>query len=169
MDEITAKRLKEVKTLNVGGPPADSMVSLCIYADDLDPDVVSGIVKSLPSQARRIGESDPDRPKAPPARTGGWILEAPEDLPFVDKINFILDSTTEDQDAWVLLAGNHDMTLRAAIFLRSWTEGFHLPNPTIGRFSRRGWSFSLSMYSAEGDEVIDAFLGVSSDREHKCD
>ena len=36
--------------------------------------------------------------------------------------------------------------------------GFELANDLLARVARRQWSFSLSMYSAEGDKIIDAFL-----------
>jgi hypothetical protein len=157
-DESTTKRPADADALNVGGSPRDSQATLCIYADDLDPEVVTAIVNCAPSMARRKGESYPERPKIRPAAVGQWFLEAPNELSFNDKIRFLLDATSNDGNVWHDLAESHRLELRAVIFLRSWTEGFELPNGTVAEIALRKWSFSLSMYSADGEEVLDAFL-----------
>lgn len=157
-DETTAQLLGEADALIVGGSPTDSQATLCIYADDLDPEVVTAIVNCVPSKARRKGECYPERPKIRPAPIGQWFLEAPNELPFNEKIRFLLDATCNEENVWYKLAESHRLELRAAIFLRSWTEGFELPNSTVAEIALRKWSFSLSMYSADGEEVLDAFL-----------
>jgi len=167
LDDSIRKRLKEAKTLDVGGPPIDSQATLCILADDLDPDFVSDAVGCQPTRSRRKGERYSDRPRIPPAPIGQWFLEAPKDLSFVDKIDFLLDSTTDDQTVWKTLAESYRLKLNGAIFLQSWTEGFELPNATLARISFRNWSFGLSMYSAEGEEIIESFLKDSPASEEK--
>lgn len=162
-DETATKRLAEADALNVGGSPTDSQATLCIYADDLDPEVVTAIVNCVPSKARRKGECYPERTKIRPAPVGQWFLEAPNELSFNDKIRFLLDATCNDGNVWHKLAESHRIELRAAIFLRSWTEGFVLTNSTVAEIAQRKWSFSLSMYSADGEEVLDAFI----DRDRK--
>lgn len=152
------KRFEGVRSINVGGPPIDSQASLAIYSDDIDPDAVTAIVGCSPTSALRKGERDPNRPKLPPAPIGQWLLEAPEQLPFVDKLTFLLSSTAERCDEWQALAATHRIEIRAAIFLRSWTEGFEIDAETLSAMARRRWSFGLSMYSAEGNEIVDAFV-----------
>jgi hypothetical protein len=165
IDNTIRDRLADAEALDVGGTPTDSQATLCIHADDLDPDFVTKIVKCSPTKARRKGDRYGDRPKIRPAPIGQWFLEAPDDLSFVDKIEFLLNSTTDAEDEWRRLADSHSLELRAAVFLRSWTEGFELSSDTLARISRRKWSFSLSMYSAEGEEIVDAFFGRSQPTE----
>lgn len=161
VDKTTHDRLADADALDVGGLPAESQATLCIYSDTLDPESVTRAVNCSPTKARRKGDRYPDRPKIRPAPIGQWFLEAPIELSFVEKIEFLLNSTTDSDNEWRVLAESHRLELRAAIFLRSWTEGFELPNDTLGRISQRKWSFSLSMYSAEGEEIVDAFLSRS--------
>ena len=165
VDDTIRDRLADTDALDVGGAPTDSQATLCIYADDLDPDSVTQALRCSPTRARRKGERYSDRPKIRPAPIGQWFLEAPDDLSFVDKIEFLLNSTTDTEDAWCSLAEFHRLELRAAIFLQSWTEGFDLSNDTLARISGRKLLFSLSMYSAEGEEIVDAFLRRSPSAE----
>lgn len=158
-DETTTQRLAHADAFHVGGSPTDSQATLCIYADDLEPVVVTASINCTPSMARRKGECYPQRPKIRPAPVGQWFLEAPDELSFNEKIRFLLDATCSDGNIWQKLAESHRLELRAAIFLRSWTEGFELSNSTLAEIALRKWSFSLSMYSADGEEALDAFLG----------
>lgn len=161
IDKTITQRLAEAKSLHVGGSPTNSMATLCIYADDLDPEHVTATVKCLPTKARRKGECYPDRPKIPAAPLGQWFLEAPDDLSFIDKIQFLLNSSTDVENEWQTLAESHSLQLHGAVFLESWTEGFELSNDMLAEIARRKWSFSLSMYSAEGEEILNAFLSRS--------
>lgn len=158
-DKKIRKRLAGVDALNVGGAPTISQATLCIYADNLEPEVVTATVKCAPTKARRKGERDTDRPKIRNAPVGQWFLEAPGELPFDDKIQFLLKSTCNEESVWRDLAESHQIELRATIYLASWTEGFQLSNITLAEIAARKWSFSLSMYSAEGEEILEAFLG----------
>ena len=158
MNEANRRRLSEAEYVNVGGSPNNSRVTLGIYAADLEPDFVSRLVGCAPTGARRLGERDPARPRSAPAFIGNWLLAAPRELPFRDQIQFLLDATTAEEASWLQLASSHQLQLRAAIFLQSWTEGFELPAEMVMNLAKRRWMFSLAMYSADGDEIVDAFL-----------
>ncbi|MBX3179043.1 MAG: DUF4279 domain-containing protein [Candidatus Hydrogenedentes bacterium] len=165
ISEDNHDRLTQASAIQVGGAPADSKATLCIYADALDPDFVSETVARRPTSARRKGERDARRPSIPPATVGQWFLEAPDPLPFVEKIQFLLDATTDLEGNWRTLAESHRLELRTAIFLRSWTEGFELSSDVLAEIARRHWHFSLSMYSADGDEIVESFLGPAIPRD----
>lgn len=158
MNEANRRRFSEAEYVNVGGSPNNSRVTLCIYAAELEPDFVSQAVGCAPTRARRLGERDPARPRSAPAFIGSWLLEAPRELPFTDQIQFLLEATTADEASWLQLASSHQLQLRAAIFLHSWTEGFELPAEMVMNLAKRRWLFSLAMYSADGDEIVEAFL-----------
>ncbi len=152
------ERLRESNSLNVGGPPRDSEATLCIYSDNLDPNAISALIGCDPTRARRKGESDPRRPRTPPAPVGQWFLEAPVHLPFAQKLKHLLAATTGNSDAWRELRQEHAYFVRSAIFLRSWTEEFWLDPDTLTEMASRQWGLALSKYSAEGEEILAAFL-----------
>ena len=154
------KRLKGVETINVGGPANDSRASLCIYSDDIDIDTISRLLECEPTKAHRRGDMV-GKSKTTPAKIGLWSLDAPSELSFENKLGYLISSTTPKRKAWDELATNHKIWLRCAIFLHSWTEGFGLPAKLIAEIGHRHWEFGLSMYSAEGNEIVDAFLKPS--------
>jgi hypothetical protein len=141
--------------LHVGGAVSDSTAHLILYAHDIDLEAVTAAVGCAPTEAHRRGEVVGKRR---PARTGLWSLETPEELSFPEKLEYLIRSTSSDHASWDALAAGHDIQLRCAIFLRAWTEGFELPAVLLAEIGRRHWSFGLSMYSAEGEEIVEAFF-----------
>lgn len=151
--------MKQAKLISVGGEPLDSKVSLCIYSPKLDIAAVTELVGCSPSHAHKKG--DLSTPKATiPARIGLWSVETPAGISFVDKIQHLLNITTGKISNWKLIAANHDLQLRCAVFLHSWNECFDLDPRLMIQIAERGWKFGLSIYSAGGDEVVDAFLSI---------
>jgi hypothetical protein len=139
------KRLAAAEFINVGGPVVASKANLCIYAEDID---LAGLTEQIgcrPTSARRKGEKDPKRPLIRPAVIGMWILEAPKELSFPDKIEFLLQGTTADLEVWREIGRACDVQLRCAVFLNSWTEGFDLSPDTLGDIGNRGWGV-LTVY-----------------------
>ncbi len=155
--------------ISVGGPSTDSNVSLCIYKDNIDLQALTALIGCEPTRARRKGDKVADRPKIPPAAIGQWFLEAPPALPFEEKIQFLLESTTSDSDVWQLIRQSHKIRMSCAIFLHSWTEGFDLSPEIISGIATRYWEFSLSMYSAEGDEIVNSFLQAHQENQERKD
>lgn len=159
ISERTLSRLETAKAIAVGGDPIDSIASLCVYSPTLVIETVTDLIGCSPSHAHLKG--DFATPKATiPARIGLWALDAPESLPFVEKIKHLLHATTGQISAWRRLAEEHDLQLRCAIYLHSWTEGFEIEPAVLGQVAERGWKFGLSIYSASGDEIVDAFLSI---------
>ncbi len=154
--EIEA-RLAKAKTINSGGDLNDSKVSLCVYSPSIDLAKVTSLLGCAPTHAHEKGQFP--RPKATmPSPIGLWALDAPTNLRFEEKIQYLLAATTKQIRTWNRLVTGHDVQLRCAIFLHSWSEGFDLPAETVAEVGKRGWKFSLAAYSAEGDEIVDAFL-----------
>lgn len=151
--------LKNSDYILVGGPTLDTDVKLCIYADELEPNWVSERVGCSPSEAFRKGERNLAYPKRPPAPTGRWILEAPNDLSFENQIAYLLDQTNQSSKVWESLEKTHALHLRSVISLHSWTEGFTLSPTLLAEIAQRKWEFMVSIYSAEGEEIVASFLG----------
>jgi hypothetical protein len=152
----TLTRLKAATTISAGGDLNDSTVSLCIYSSNIDLPRLTAQVGCAPTHGHRKGERPV--PGGAPARVGLWALDAPDRLRFEKKIRYLLNVTTSDPGTWRRLAKTHDVQLRCAIFLHSWNEGFDLPAEVVAEMGRRLWKFSLAAYSAEGDEIVEAFL-----------
>lgn len=161
--------LSDVNLISVGGPTIDSKVSLSIYKDDIDLSALTNLIGCEPTSARRKGEKVVGRPKIPPAPVGQWFLEAPHELPFEDKIKFLLEATEANSDVWRTIHQSHTIRLVCAVFLHSWTEGFVLSPEITSELATRYWEFSLSMYSAEGDEIVDSFLQDHQDNQRRKD
>ena len=149
------KKLKNVQSLDFGGRVADSRAGVWLYAEDIDIPKIARLLGCQPTEAHRKGEVVG---KGRPASIGLWALEAPLELPFDEKLAYLVKNTTSDKQAWDALATGHTIRLSCAIFLHSWTEGFVIPVDTVAEIGNRHWLFGMSVYSAEGDEVLDAFL-----------
>jgi hypothetical protein len=149
------KRLSQAKELKVGGMPTDSTARLYIYVDDIDIPAISDLLHCEPTEAHRKGDVIKKRP---PASIGLWCLEAPGNLSFPDKLSYLTETTTSNHGIWDKLASTHRLQLRCAVFLHSWTEGFDIPAEVIAEIGNRHWEYLFSMYSAEGEEILDAFL-----------
>jgi hypothetical protein len=154
-------KMKQKGRISVGGLISDSTAGLFLYANAIDLDALSSVLGVQPTECIRRGEVVGKRKPAP---VGYWNLEAPADLPFEEKLSYLLGSTTNDASTWDSLSRIHDIQLRCAFFLHSWTEGVELPADIIKEIGKRHWKFGLSVYSAEGDEIIDAFLSEEKDK-----
>ena len=158
-----ATKIGKAKALAVGGPVADSEVSLCLYADAIDLESISSLLGAKPTQAVRRGDVIGRRR---PARIGIWSLDAPKELTFEEKIEHLLRSTTKKRSTWDALAASHSIQLRCVLYLHSWTEGFDLPADILADIGGRHWQFGLAVYSAEGDEILEAFLSKGTKRKN---
>jgi hypothetical protein len=149
------ERLNKAKELYVGGDVSDSMVDLYIYSEDIDIPALSKLLECEPTHAQRKGEVIKKRA---PASIGFWCLKSPDNLLLPEKISYLIEKTTCNHAIWDQLNCTHKLELRCAVFLHSWTEGFEVPADITAEIGNRHWKFGMSMYSAEGNEIIEAFL-----------
>jgi hypothetical protein len=151
---------QQVKSLSVGGPIVDTSATLCLYADNIDPDTISLRLGTRPTSALKRGDVVGRRKPAP---IGQWSLEAPENLTFEEKLQYLLRVTTNERSTWDSLALVHRIELRCAFFLHSWTESVDLPADIVAEIGNRHWAICLSVYSAEGEEIVETFLSEHTD------
>jgi hypothetical protein len=150
------KRLNNTEYLNLEAPDTETKASLCIYSENIDIQAISALLGCNPTHSHKRGEKV--KPHSPPSKTGLWLLDAPDGLYFPDKLTYLIETTTSNHDVWDKLASLHRIELSCAVFLRSWTDGFTFPAELMEEIGRRHWQFGISVYSAEGDEIVDAFL-----------
>ncbi|MDR0609727.1 MAG: DUF4279 domain-containing protein [Planctomycetaceae bacterium] len=146
--------------INVGGSTTDSIATLILYEKNIEINIneITTLLGCEPTETHRKGDIYRYGRKETTAKIGLWILDAPKKLNFVMKIKYLLSKTVANKDIWIHLSKIYDIQLRSAIFLHSWTEGFELENKIISKMAKRHWKFVLSIYSAGGDEIVNAFL-----------
>jgi Domain of unknown function (DUF4279) len=162
----TKKILKVVKELNVGGSPKNLRANLCIYNQNIDIPLLTKLAGHEPTKSHIKGEIIGRRP---PASIGFWDLQAPAELSFPEKIAYLVQNTSSKKMAWDKIAENNKIQLRCAIFLHSWNEGFDIPADIIAEIGKRHWIFGMSIYSADGNEIIEAFLSKNKRKQRKSD
>ena len=152
------KRIAKAKVIASGGELKDSSVSLSIYSPELEVAMVTRLVGCKPSHAHAKGYIRRPPHGSGPAPIGIWFREAPKTLRFEEKIQHLLNITTSRAAMWRKLAKTHDIQLRCGIFMHAWCEGFELPERTLAALGARQWKLGVSIYSAEGEEILDAFF-----------
>lgn len=163
MNEKLDARMKNVQALAVGRSISESRVALLVYADEIDLDELTQKIGCEPTTALRKGEKDKNHPKRPAAQTGKWFLEAPRDLEFEQQVQYLFDRTTSDAVVWRNLISSHKIPLSCGIFLNSWNEVLSFSKQMISELAKRCWEVHFDIYSAEGDEIISAFLSKEPD------
>jgi len=153
-----AERLKRRRFISVGGPFQDARASLCLYAKRIDLDRITKEIGCAPSRAHKAGEIPP-RCRVP-SPIGLWSLGAPRSLGLEAQVKYLLRKTTRSSKTWQRLRQKHDVQLRCAVYLRSWSEGVDLSRQLIEELGRRHWSFTLAAYSAGGEEIVKDFLRI---------
>jgi hypothetical protein len=148
--------LSKAETLNLDAVGTETEVSLNLYSVSIDIEMLSKVLCCRPTKTQRIG--DKVKPHSPPAKIGRWALDAPNEMTLPNKLRFLLKATTSDQAVWDKLSLTHDIQVRCAIFLHSWTDGFDISSEVISDIGKRHWLFGISVYSAEGNEILNAFL-----------
>lgn len=130
----------------VGGVVDESRVSLAIYGDDLDPDVVSEVLRCAPSHSHRNG--DRRSQTSPPFRTGAWILtiegrapRGPNEL-----IDELLARFPVDAVFWRALTERYRVSVRVGIHAGGWNRGFDLPLGTVTALAQRGIGVGFDLY-----------------------
>ena len=163
---METKNIKKVKELNVGGSPNNSQAILYIYNQNIDIPLLTKLVGHKPTASHMKGEIIGKRP---PASTGLWDFQAPVELSFPKKLEYLVKNTSPKKMSWDKIAENNIIQLRCVIYLHSWNEGFDIPADIIAEIGKRHWKFGMSIYSADGDEIIEAFLSKNKRKPRKSD
>lgn len=136
--------------VSIGGPARQFRLSLRVFSDDLDPDEVSSLLGSPPTDSHRKGELRRGRR---PLRwnQSAWFFTADftegTDKPLHEVIDEMLDGLTDDLAVWRELTNRYQVDLFCGLFLeRTSNEGFMLPTKTMKRLVERGIEIDLDLY-----------------------
>jgi len=158
----TRTRLGRAKSINSGGELKDSSVTLTLYSPDINLPKLTALLGCKPTYSQVKGELRHPPHGSGPAPVGMWMLEAPKSRRFEDKIQYLLDATPSKRSIWRRLSTTHQVRLTCGIFMHAWNEGFELPVRAVAELGSREWKLGVDIYSAEGHEIVDAFLSKQS-------
>jgi len=138
----------------------ETLTSLRIFGDDLDPDEISALLGASPTSSAKKGEDRVNRDgiKRGVERTGRWLLEAvprqPEDLD--SQIVELLSPLTGDIAVWRSLVTRFKADIFCGFFMEESNEGLELRPETLEMMGARGLSLGLDIYGARPEEADEA-------------
>ncbi len=136
--------------VSIGGPVSEFRLSLRLFGDDLDPDEISGLLGSTPTDSYRKGDILPGRYRRT-AKQGAWFLTADHregtDKGISSVVNELIDSLNGDLTVWASLSRRYDVDFFCGVFMRhSGNEGFELALETMKRLLDRGVKIGFDIY-----------------------
>ncbi|MDJ0922839.1 MAG: DUF4279 domain-containing protein [Henriciella sp.] len=127
----------------------ETVASLRILGDDLDPDEVTALLGKSPDVGARRGEalklpSGSERA----ARTGRWSVKVARKTPgdLEAQIATLLSGTTNDLDVWRELTAKYSVDLFCGLFMDEGNEGLAISPGTLKLLGERGIALALDIY-----------------------
>ena len=153
-DKIIKFPEKPVVLAEAGGLVDQSSVTLGIYGDNLDPEVISRILGCRPTSSHRKGDPRDNGPRpTSPWPSGAWLLvidgespESPEELS-----RKLLMTLQADPAVWEQLAEQHEVRVYYGIHMNAWNRGFDLSPATIEQMATLRATVGFDIYANAGD------------------
>jgi hypothetical protein len=134
----------------VGGLVDEFGATLCIYADDLDPDALTRELGIAPTRAFVRGTQ---RGRSQPSSHGAWLLEvrgeAPREPDHV--LRELLSRLAVDSTTWARILATHRVRITLGVHVCGWTRGFALLPPVLLRLAELGVEVGFDIY-AHGED-----------------
>ena len=130
----------------VGGPVDEFRVTLALYGDNLNPEIVSQLLSCNPTDAHSKGERK--GPRSPPFTGGAWLLTAEGKAPASpsDAIESLLGRFPPDVGFWKGLNDDFKVQLRIGIHTAGWNRGFHISPRASTMIAVTGASIEFDLY-----------------------
>lgn len=135
----------------------ETQATLRFLGDDLDPDELTRLLGSAPSEGRRRGEAYRSRGARAErtARTGSWRLRvekrSPGDLD--GQIAELLSPLSRDLAVWRDLSARFQADIFCGLFLDQSNEGIDLSPETLVMIGSRGLTLDFDIYgNSEADD-----------------
>ena len=128
-----------------------SVATLRISGEDLDPDRITELLGCAPTYAARKGDvlTSPASGLSRTVKAGMWRLEAtdrePEDLN--GQIAELLGRLTASLDVWRTLSGRYRIDLFCGFFMRETNEGLEVSAESLVALGQRGIVLGMDIYS----------------------
>ena len=120
---------------------AESVASLRISGDALNPESVTARIGAMPTTSYRKGDVEQVREGTQLVRrTGLWLLEAPARKPedLNSQVAEILARLTQDIDVWKALTREFEVDLYCGLFMASTNDWLSLSASTLAALGERG-------------------------------
>ncbi|SRR5579885_484625 len=140
--------------IRVGGPIDGCSASLRVFGDDLDPDTVTAVLGSVPTEACRKGDVTRLKVTTRVERQGKWLLriEHRTGTTLEAVIDELLDRVTGDLSVWADLTARFEVDLFCGLQMNEWNRGLRLSPETLKRVAERGLELGLDIYYVGEDE-----------------
>ena len=132
----------------------DSMPTLRIFTDDVDPEEVSRILGRNPDRMFRRG--DPHSRGRLVRKSGGWFLNAPAqpDANLDAKIADLLTALPKDPAIWATLADRFTADIFCSYFAPISVAGIDIEPNTLRLLADRGLPLRICFYIEEEDPDV---------------
>ncbi|MDP1557243.1 MAG: DUF4279 domain-containing protein [Hyphomonas sp.] len=130
----------------------NSVASLRILGDDLDPEEITALLGKEPTVAERKGQEITSGTGAKRvAQSGRWSFHSDSRTPgdLDNQITELLNGTSDDLAVWNDLAVRFRIDIFCGLFLLEENEGFSLSPQTLLRIGERGIKLGFDIYAPE--------------------
>ena len=127
-----------------------SVATLRICGDDLNPDEITHLLGTSPSQAERKGDKIVGRKTGHVriVKSGMWRLRAsdcePENLD--GQIRELLNKTNRDLSVWQKLSSRYQIDLFCGLFMSESNEGLSISHQSLAALGERGIEIGFDIY-----------------------
>lgn len=124
-----------------------SLASLRIGGDSLDPDEVTEVLGCVSTREARKGH--PFNEGGALSKTGTWQLDAEDSAPgdIESQIAELLGKLTQNLDDWAGLGAKYDIDIFCGLFMRESTEGFGVSSKIAKQLSDRDIRLEICLYA----------------------
>jgi len=140
------------KMVRFGGPVEESCVSLRLFGETLDPEMVTQLLGCKPTEAHRKGDIIPDKRYHRVANNGSWRLHStlPRSADLEEQVRALLSHVTSDLAIWQRLNGEFAVDLFCGVFLKDCNRGFSLSPAVMHLLSERCIEIGFDIYAPTG-------------------
>lgn len=130
---------------------SESLMSLRISGETLDPDEITRLLGAAPTSSRRKGDvkhrSKDGRETI--AKVGMWLLSAEKRMPedADGQVAEILGKLTDDLSVWMSLCQQYEIDVYCGWFMEETNEGLSISPKTMGALLARGIELGIDIYA----------------------
>ncbi|HEX4580284.1 MAG TPA: DUF4279 domain-containing protein [Candidatus Dormibacteraeota bacterium] len=130
-------------------------VSITVFGDAVDPDVITEALGAAPDRSHRVGEAVSGE-SAARRRTGLWSISThgsvPEESPLSDHMTALLGRVTTDATVWRGLAALHSTRIFIGWFMGDGNEALRVDASVLDELARRSLHLDIEAYAPAAEE-----------------
>lgn len=138
----------------------ETMASLQVIGDDLDPNEITRLLCCNPTASQSKGDKriGKNTRRTSIAAFGSWQLKSPEQKPgdLDAQITWLMTAVTDDLDIWKSIATRYRVRLFCGLFMAQWNDGQSISAASLLALGARHIQVDLDIYGVAGDADEDA-------------